>query len=421
MITKPKGTYDIYGKNAKFYNYINGVFSSVCEYYNYEYIRTPIFEESELFHRGVGETTDIVSKETYDFKDRGDRNVTLRPEGTAGVVRSYIENKMYGEVNQPIKLYYSGTMYRYERPQAGRYRELSQIGVEVLGSDSAIIDAEVISLAYRTLEEMGIENITVKINTLGDSKSRENYRSALIKYLEPHLNELCEDCQKRFKTNPLRILDCKVDKDSEILKNAPSIMDYLNEESRIRFKKVLEYLEYLDIDYEIDTNIVRGLDYYNHTVFELVADLNELGNASTLCGGGRYNNLVSNLGGPETPGIGFACGVDRLMIVLQELNKEKEIENTIDVYVMAINEEEKITALRLVQDLRWSEIKTEMDTLNRGLKAQFKQADRLNARLLVILNSEDLQKGMITVKDNLTKEETKVDENEILDYIISNL
>lgn len=421
MITKPKGTYDIYGKNAKFYNYINGVFSSVCEYYNYEYIRTPIFEESELFHRGVGETTDIVSKETYDFKDRGDRNVTLRPEGTAGVVRSYIENKMYGEVNQPIKLYYSGTMYRYERPQAGRYRELSQIGVEVLGSDSAIIDAEVISLAYRTLEEMGIDNITVKINTLGDSKSRENYRSALIKYLEPHLNELCEDCQKRFKTNPLRILDCKVDKDSEILKNAPSIMDYLNEESRIRFKKVLEYLEYLDIDYEIDTNIVRGLDYYNHTVFELVADLNELGNASTLCGGGRYNNLVTNLGGPETPGIGFACGVDRLMIVLQELNKEIKIENTLDVYVMAVNEEEKITALRLVQDLRWSEIKTEMDTLNRGLKAQFKQADRLNARLLVILNSEDLQKGMITVKDNLTKEETKVDENEILDYIISNL
>lgn len=421
MITKPKGTYDIYGKNAKFYNYINGVFSSVCEYYNYEYIRTPIFEESELFHRGVGETTDIVSKETYDFKDRGDRNVTLRPEGTAGVVRSYIENKMYGEVNQPIKLYYSGTMYRYERPQAGRYRELSQIGVEVLGSDSAIIDAEVISLAYRTLEEMGIDNITVKINTLGDSKSRENYRSALIKYLEPHLNELCEDCQKRFKTNPLRILDCKVDKDGEILKNAPSIMDYLNEESRIRFKKVLEYLEYLDIDYEIDTNIVRGLDYYNHTVFELVADLNELGNASTLCGGGRYNNLVTNLGGPETPGIGFACGVDRLMIVLQELNKEIKIENTLDVYVMAVNEEEKITALRLVQDLRWSEIKTEMDTLNRGLKAQFKQADRLNARLLVILNSEDLQKGMITVKDNLTKEETKVDENEILDYIISNL
>lgn len=327
MITKPKGTYDIYGKNAKYYNYINGVFSSICEYYNYEYIRTPIFEESELFHRGVGETTDIVSKETYDFKDRGERNLTLRPEGTAGVVRSYIENKMYGEANQPIKLYYSGTMYRYERPQAGRYRELSQIGVEVLGSNSEIMDAEVISLAYRTLEEMGIDNITAKINTLGDNESRENYRNALINYLKPHLNELCEDCQKRFLTNPLRILDCKVDKDSEILKNAPSIMEYLNEESKTRFDKVLQYLDYLDIDYEIDSNIVRGLDYYNHTVFELVADLDGLGNASTLCGGGRYNNLITNLGGPDTPGIGFACGVDRLMFELQELNKEKEIES----------------------------------------------------------------------------------------------
>ena len=421
MITKPKGTYDIYGKNAKYYNYINGVFSSICEYYNYEYIRTPIFEESELFHRGVGETTDIVSKETYDFKDRGERNLTLRPEGTAGVVRSYIENKMYGEANQPIKLYYSGTMYRYERPQAGRYRELSQIGVEVLGRNSEIMDAEVISLAYRTLEEMGIDNITAKINTLGDNESRENYRNALINYLKPHLNELCEDCQKRFLTNPLRILDCKVDKDSEILKNAPSIMEYLNEESKTRFDKVLQYLDYLDIDYEIDSNIVRGLDYYNHTVFELVADLDGLGNASTLCGGGRYNNLITNLGGPDTPGIGFACGVDRLMIVLQELNKEKEIESSLDVYVLAVSEEEKITALKLVQDLRWSEIKTEMDTLNRGLKAQFKQADRLNARLLVILNNEDLQRGIITVKDNLTKEEVKIDESEILDYIISNL
>ena len=421
MITKPKGTYDIYGKNAKYYNYINGVFSSICEYYNYEYIRTPIFEESELFHRGVGETTDIVSKETYDFKDRGERNLTLRPEGTAGVVRSYIENKMYGEANQPIKLYYSGTMYRYERPQAGRYRELSQIGVEVLGSNSEIMDAEVISLAYRTLEEMGIDNITAKINTLGDNESHENYRNALINYLKPHLNELCEDCQKRFLTNPLRILDCKVDKDSEILKNAPSIMEYLNEESKTRFDKVLQYLDYLDIDYEIDSNIVRGLDYYNHTVFELVADLDGLGNASTLCGGGRYNNLITNLGGPDTPGIGFACGVDRLMIVLQELNKEKEIESSLDVYVLAVSEEEKITALKLVQDLRWSEIKTEMDTLNRGLKAQFKQADRLNARLLVILNNEDLQRGIITVKDNLTKEEVKIDESEILDYIISNL
>ena len=421
MITKPKGTYDIYGDNAKYYKYIEGVFSTVCEYYNYEYIRTPIFEDSELFHRSVGETSDIVSKETYDFKDRGERSLTLRPEGTAGVVRSFIENKMYGDVNQPKKFYYAGTMYRYERPQAGRYRELTQIGVEVLGSDSEIIDAEVISLAYRLLEEMGIEDVTVKINTLGDKESRENYRDALVKYLEPHIHELCSDCQHRFKTNPLRILDCKVDKDSDILKNAPSIMDYLNEESKNRFEKVLEYLRLLDVDYEIDPNIVRGLDYYNHTVFELVTNMESLGSANTLCAGGRYNNLVSYLGGENTPGIGFASGVDRLMTILKEINKDRKIENNIDVYVMAVNPEERLTAVRLVQDLRWSEVKTEMDTLNKGLKAQFKQADRLNTRTLIILNSEDLQKGLITVKDNLTKEEVKVDEGEILDYIISNL
>lgn len=421
MITKPKGTYDIYGDNAKYYKYIEGVFSTVCEYYNYEYIRTPIFEDSELFHRSVGETSDIVSKETYDFKDRGERSLTLRPEGTAGVVRSFIENKMYGDVNQPKKFYYAGTMYRYERPQAGRYRELTQIGVEVLGSDSEIIDAEVISLAYRLLEEMGIEDVTVKINTLGDKESRENYRNALVKYLEPHIHELCSDCQHRFTTNPLRILDCKVDKDSDILKNAPSIMDYLNEESKNRFEKVLEYLRLLDVDYEIDPNIVRGLDYYNHTVFELVTNMESLGSANTLCAGGRYNNLVSYLGGENTPGIGFASGVDRLMTILKEINKDRKIENNIDVYVMAVNPEERLTAVRLVQDLRWSEVKTEMDTLNKGLKAQFKQADRLNTRTLIILNSEDLQKGLITVKDNLTKEEVKVDEGEILDYIISNL
>ena len=235
MITKPKGTYDIYGKEAKYYNYINAVFQRVAELYNYEYIRTPIFEDSSLFHRSVGETTDIVSKETYDFKDRGDRDITLRPEGTAGVVRSYIENKMYGDVNQPKKFYYSGTMYRYERPQAGRYREFSQIGVEAIGSDSPLMDAEVISLAYRLLEEMGIDNVTVKINSLGDNESRNNYRDALIKYLEPHIDNLCNDCKNRYKSNPLRILDCKVDKDSEILKNAPSILDYLNKESKERF------------------------------------------------------------------------------------------------------------------------------------------------------------------------------------------
>lgn len=421
MITKPKGTYDIYGNDAKYYNYINNVFATVAGYYNYDYIRTPIMESTELFHRSVGETSDIVSKETYDFKDRGDRSLTLRPEGTAGVVRSYIENKMYGDVNQPIKLYYSGTMYRYERPQAGRYRELSQFGVEVLGSNSPMMDAEVISLAYRTLEEMGIEDIIVKINTLGDTKSRDNYREALVKYLEPHIDSLCDDCKARFKTNPLRILDCKVDKDSEILKNAPVILDYLTEEDQKRFDEVLEYLDNLDVDYEVDASIVRGLDYYNHTVFELVSDMEVLGSASTVAAGGRYNHLVGNLGGPETPCVGFASGIDRLMTILKELNKDKEVDTSVDVYIMAVNKEERITAIRLAQDLRWCEIKVEYDTLDKGLKAQFKVADRLKARTLVILNSDELNKGIITVKDNLTHEETKVDENEVIDYILSNL
>jgi len=421
MITKPKGTYDIYGNDAKYYNYINNVFATVAGYYNYDYIRTPIMESTELFHRSVGETSDIVSKETYDFKDRGDRSLTLRPEGTAGVVRSYIENKMYGDVNQPIKLYYSGTMYRYERPQAGRYRELSQFGVEVLGSNSPMMDAEVISLAYRTLEEMGIEDIIVKINTLGDTKSRDNYREALVKYLEPHIDSLCDDCKARFKTNPLRILDCKVDKDSEILKNAPLILDYLTEEDQKRFDEVLEYLDNLDVDYEVDASIVRGLDYYNHTVFELVSDMEVLGSASTVAAGGRYNHLVGNLGGSETPCVGFASGIDRLMTILKELNNDKEVDTSVDVYIMAVNKEERITAIRLAQDLRWCEIKVEYDTLDKGLKAQFKVADRLKARTLVILNSDELNKGIITVKDNLTHEETKVDENEVIDYIMSNL
>ena len=421
MISKPKGTYDIYGEDAKYFNYINGVLSTIASYYNYDYIRTPVFEDSSLFHRSVGEGSDIVSKETYDFKDRGDRNLTLRPEGTAGVVRSYIENKLYADVKQPVKVYYNAPMYRYERPQSGRYREFTQFGVEALGVDSPMQDAEVISFAYRAFEEMGIDNLTVKINTLGDNESRARYKEALISYLKPYINDLCDDCKRRYETNPLRILDCKIDGDGEILKNAPKVTDYLSETSKKRFDQVLEYLDYLDIDYEVDPNVVRGLDYYTETVFEVVTDMPELGNASTLCGGGCYNELVKKLDGPETHCVGWACGVDRLMIILKELNKDNPITNNVSVYILAVNEEERIHALRLAQDLRFSEVSCELDTINRGLKAQFKAADRLGARQLIILNSDDLKQGLITVKDNLTKDEQKVDENEILDYIISNL
>lgn len=421
MIVKPKGSYDIYGHEMKVWQYVERVVDEVMERYNYGKIRTPIFESTELFHRGVGDTTDIVNKETYDFVDRGNRQMTLRPEGTAGVVRSFIENKMYGDPNQPVKLYYNGTMYRYERPQSGRDRELTQFGVEVLGCDDPAIDAEVISVAVQIFKLLGLKGVKVKINSLGDTESRNNYREALIKYFEPFINDLCEDCQERLKKNPLRILDCKVDAESEIIKNAPIMLDYLNEESKNRFMDVQNYLDVLDIDYEVDPKIVRGLDYYSHTVFEIEATVKDFGANNVLAGGGRYDTLVKNLDGPKTPGIGFACGIGRLVRALEKEEVRLPINETIDVFVLYVNKTEKEYALALTQDLRLNGFRVETDYMNRSLKSQFKQADRLNAKYLIILNDEDLVAGEMQVKDNLTKEVTMVKEAEIDDYLDLNL
>ncbi len=421
MIVKPKGSYDIYGHEMKVWQYVERVVDEVMERYNYGKIRTPIFESTELFHRGVGDTTDIVNKETYDFIDRGNRQMTLRPEGTAGVVRSFIENKMYGDPNQPVKLYYNGTMYRYERPQSGRDRELTQFGVEVLGCDDSAIDAEVISVAVQIFKLLGLKGVKVKINSLGDTESRNNYREALIKYFEPFINDLCEDCQERLKKNPLRILDCKVDAESEIIKNAPIMLDYLNEESKNRFMDVQNYLDVLDIDYEVDPKIVRGLDYYSHTVFEIEATVKDFGANNVLAGGGRYDTLVENLDGPKTPGIGFACGIGRLVRALEKEEVRLPINETIDVFVLYVNKTEKEYALALTQDLRLNGFRVETDYMNRSLKSQFKQADRLNAKYLIILNDEDLVAGEMQVKDNLTKEVTMVKEAEIDDYLDLNL
>lgn len=421
MIVKPKGSYDIYGHEMKVWQYVERVVDEVMERYNYGKIRTPIFESTELFHRGVGDTTDIVNKETYDFIDRGNRQMTLRPEGTAGVVRSFIENKMYGDPNQPVKLYYNGTMYRYERPQSGRDRELTQFGVEVLGCSFPAIDAEVISVAVQIFKLLGLKGVKVKINSLGDTESRNNYREALIKYFEPFINDLCEDCQERLKKNPLRILDCKVDAESEIIKNAPIMLDYLNEESKNRFMDVQNYLDVLDIDYEVDPKIVRGLDYYSHTVFEIEATVKDFGANNVLAGGGRYDTLVENLDGPKTPGIGFACGIGRLVRALEKEEVRLPINETIDVFVLYVNKTEKEYALALTQDLRLNGFRVETDYMNRSLKSQFKQADRLNAKYLIILNDEDLVAGEMQVKDNLTKEVTMVKEAEIDDYLDLNL
>ena len=421
MITKPKGTKDIYGMEAKYWQYVSRVIDEVMEKYNYNFIRVPVFESSELFHRGVGETTDIVTKETYDFTDRGGRNMTLRPEGTAGVVRSFIENKVYGDDNKPAKYYYNMPMYRYERPQAGRLRELTQFGMEIIGTDDPLSDAEIISLAVNIYSLLGLKGIKVNINSLGDSKSRNNYREALIKHFEPHKDELCSDCIERLEKNPLRILDCKVDKDKEIMKTAPKTIDYLNEESKERFEKVKEYLEIMQVEYVVDPSVVRGLDYYNHTVFEIEADIEGFGAQNVIGGGGRYNNMVEQLGGPSTPAIGFAAGFDRLMIALEKENKLPKIDNSVDLFLLYVNEDEKKYAAYLTNELRMSGFIVETDYLARSLKAGFKQADRLNSKFTIVLNSDDLKNNEVKVKNNKTREEELVSVDALIYYLDENI
>ena len=417
MIQKPKGCNDIYGREAKIWKYVESVIDATMEKYNYNYIRTPIFESTELFHRGIGESTDIVTKETYDFVDRGGRNMTLRPEGTAGVCRSYVENKMYGNPNQPVKVYYNGTMYRYERPQSGRDRELTQFGVEVLGSDDPMIDAEVISLAVNVYKMLGLKEIKVNINSLGDKESRDMYRQALIDYFKPHIDEFCEDCQTRLEKNPLRILDCKVDKDNELLKNAPKTIDYLNDLSRERFEAVKDYLDILQVEYVVNPNIVRGLDYYSHTVFEIEAKVEGFGANNVIGAGGRYNQLCSEIGGPETPCIGFASGIGRLVMAL-ELEKVKlPIVEDIDLFLMYVNDDEKKYAAYLAQELRMSGFIVETEYTGRSLKGQFKQADRLNAKYIAVLNSEDLDNNEIKIKNNKTKEEEIISLDVLIYYL----
>ncbi len=420
MITKPKGTYDLYGKDAKTYKYIESIINELMALYNYEYIKTPVFESSSLFHRGVGETTDIVTKETYDFKDRGDRDLTLRPEGTAGIVRSYIENKMYAE-NSLKKIWYMGSMYRYERPQSGRYREFVQFGCEVFGSNDPMIDAEIISIPVSLFEALGLKGVKVKINSLGDYESREDYKKALIKHLEPYIGDLCEDCQERFKKNPLRILDCKVDKDHETIKTAPKTIDYLNEESKEYFDKVLEYLDNLNINYDVDDKVIRGLDYYTHTVFEIEASVEGFGAQNVMCGGGRYNNLVKDLDGPDTPAVGFAIGMERLMKALEFENVDTHNGKDLDVFVIPVSENEKAMAFSINQALRLVGISSDIDYLNKTIKNNFKQAETFNSKFAIIIGEEEVKNKQVTVRNLKTREEEKVDFKNMLEYMFEKL
>ena len=421
MIQKAKGTYDVFGEYGKRLLYVEELIEGLMEKYNYEYFRTPIFESSNLFHRGVGETTDIVTKETYDFKDRGDRDLTLRPEGTAGTVRSFIENKMYGNHTVPVKAWYYGPMFRYERPQSGRFREFYQFGVEVFGSDDPLADAEVISIPVNLYKLLGLKGIKVNINTLGDNESREMYRQALIKHFEPYIDSLCEDCKERFRKNPLRILDCKVDAHLDIMKTAPKTIDYLNESSKKHFEAVKKYLDSMHIEYSINTNLVRGLDYYTHTVFEVEANVEGFGSQNVLCGGGRYDNLIETLDGPKTSGVGFAMGMERLMTALEYENVSMPLVNGIDCYIIPMSEQEKEYSAHLCMELRLNGFITDIDYNNRNLKNNFKMADKLNSRFVIIIGEEEKNTDIITIKNNETKEEYKIKFEDLIDFLDENI
>ena len=420
MFKKMKGTYDILPTEVAKWQKLEKVIRNVSKIYNYKEIRTPLFENSELFHRGVGEDTDIVSKETYDFIDRGKRSNTLRPEGTAGVVRSYIENKLYA-ANIPVqKMFYIGNMYRYERPQKGRYREFRQFGAEAFGSNSPQLDAEIISYAVSVLKALKIKDVTVHINSIGDEESKKLYKEALLKYLAPDINKLCGDCQVRYAKNPLRILDCKIDSENPILLGAPKPLDYLTDSAKEHFAKTCQYLDAMGIVYQVDTSLVRGLDYYTHTVFEVKAHLDTLGSQNTICGGGRYNNLVKSVGGPDTPGVGFAFGLERLLFALESIDFKGD-PDYLHLYMMILGEDQKEDGLAIVNRCRLGGLFSDLDFLDKGMKGKWKQATNLNARFVAIFGENERKTNTINVKDQQTGKEETINKTQLYNYIVAEL
>ncbi|MDP4083395.1 MAG: histidine--tRNA ligase [Bacillota bacterium] len=416
-INIPRGTQDILPGEVEKWQIIERKARELCVKYQYSEIRTPIFEHTELFLRGVGDTTDIVQKEMYTFTDRGGRSITLRPEGTASTVRAFVDKKLFGTANQPVKLYYMGPMFRYERPQAGRFRQFVQFGVEALGSNDPAIDAEVISLAMNLYKEMGLKRLKLVVNSLGDKESRNAHREALINHFSPRIGEFCSDCQKRLDKNPLRILDCKQDHDHELMTSAPSIIEYLNDYSKAYFEKLQQYLTLLNIDFTVDPNLVRGLDYYNHTAFEIMSDAEGFGAITTLCGGGRYNGLAEDIGGPETPGIGFALSIERFIAALEAENIELDTNQGIDCYLASLGETAKDYTVGLLQQLRTAGFSAERDYLDRKLKAQFKAADRLKAKFVAVLGDDELQNNQINVKNMTTGEQVEIAISALVDYL----
>ncbi len=415
MISIPKGTKDMLPQDAYKWHYVESVARSTAAKFGFKEIRTPMFEHTELFLRGVGETTDIVTKEMYTFEDKGGRSMTLRPEGTAGVARCFIENGLFQGV-MPMKAYYIASVFRYEKPQNGRLREHHQFGVECYGSDSPSADAEVIALAHSFLSEVGLDSLELNINSIGCPKCRAEYNAALKAYIGENLQNMCGQCRQRFDKNPLRILDCKEEACKAITAKAPKITDYLCEDCKTHFEKVQNLLSKQGITYKVNPGIVRGLDYYTRTVFEFVST--DIGAQGTVCGGGRYNNLVEEVGGKPTPAVGFGLGLERLLLVLENLNKLNACEEHTDLYVLPIGENAKEYALSLVSKLRSEGISAETDIMDRGIKAQMKYADKSGARYVVALGDDEIASGTIKLKNMSDGKEIPCEIDRIAEFVI---
>lgn len=414
LTTRPRGTSDILPLEAEKWHWLEQEIRKLCIDYGYGEIRTPIFEHTELFYRGVGETTDIVEKEMYTFEDRGGRSITLRPEGTAATVRAYLENKLYAQA-QPIKLYYVGPMFRYDRPQAGRLRQFHQFGIEVFGSKDPMVDTEVIDLAMEFYRRLGLKGLELHLNSIGCKKCRPVHGEKLTKYLEPHLAELCPTCQGRFYRNPLRILDCKSSACKELLREAPAIIDCLCPECAEHFAQVCANLEKIGIPYILTPHLVRGLDYYTNTAFEILAE--DIGAQSTVCGGGRYDMLIEECGGQPTPGIGFALGLERTLLSL-EAQKIKHRENAARrVFVASVGDSAKKEAFRLVTEWRRHGVPAELDYMGRSLKAQLKYADKWGAAYVVILGQEELDKRKVIIRDMKAGQQEEIQMEAVQDYL----
>lgn len=409
-----RGTQDILPNDIYKWSYMENIIRDLCALYGYGEIRTPIFEETKLFLRGIGDTTDVVTKEMYTFEDRGGRSITLRPENTASAVRAFLEHKLYGDQGVH-KLFYIGSMFRYDRPQAGRYREFHQFGVEILGASSPLADVEVIVLAYRLFQKLGLQNLELRINSIGDKNCRNAYKKELNSYYESQKDMLCEDCKQRLYKNPLRLLDCKEDNCKILAKNAPVITNYLCEECHNKFEKVKSGLTALHISYVVDPGLVRGLDYYTNTAFEI--QYPPLGAQSAICGGGRYDKLVEEMGGPDVPGIGFAVGLERLLLALEGQNLIPNCPQKSSVYIVALGEKAEIEGLKIQGELREKGVMTYMDLQEKSLKGQMKQAGKVQSIYAVIIGENEIEQGKATVKHMQTGEQSEISFSQVADYI----